>query len=1113
MKVNFLHALQISLTATAFGLWALLPATGVAEEAEPPPLEDEAVTAEAEALIAEDSVADEDEEEATIEEIVVTGSRIRRNEFSSVSPVQIIQGERSRELGLVDTASMLQGSTTASGVQIDNTFNAFVLDNGPGATNINLRGLGAGRTLLLINGRRMAPSGVGGAPTAPDLNSIPSIMIDRVDVLTDGASSVYGSDAVSGVVNVIMRQNFDGFEFEADYVQPEASGGKEAVLSAAWGRDFDRGSFGLSSEYYNRTRLQWRDRSHTSECEKYLQIDEYDVLRSDDVETPRDWPGTTLNDCTWTGINRIIILPNQFLPLGHPFGSIYYTPGETNVGIPNFSELGLNPALAGWNPAINPVDTDGDGRPDVGIIDPDRNGRIEVDIKDPFYNYNGSPRDRQGDYLAGLQRFNLYSFGNYELQDANNTSLSFELLYNRREQNVFNPGAQLFPDIPANNPYNPCNQQAPGGVNCMEFFIHPVRGPLNLGNFPVFPIIAVRGDRDRVEVEQNQVRALAAVEGDLPWGSSWSYEVFASHTWSNGKEHREGILEPQLLLSLDTSTIDPNTGNIVCGTDGNGDGIPDGQDCVPVNLLAGSLYQTGGGEFATQAERDYLFGVRSFDTTFEQTLFGAIVQGDIGKLPWNDIDIPLVLGVEYRKDKVDSQPNEVARDGLLYGFFTDRGAFGSRNLKEAYLETEFRLLEGQPMADELLLNLSGRFTNESTYGSQFTYSAKLRYSPVEALDFRASHGTSFRAPNAREQFLLGQSGFLRILDPCVVPIAARASGNDPTAPPVYDQSRDQRSQLTLENCRAAGVDPTSLGMSGGINPSYSVEIFSAGGETVQSTVDPETSTSITTGLVFRQPWFDNFDLSLSGTYWRIEVEDSISQLNPPFFVQDCYVDRSVNQSAYCRFINRGSNGLMDFINSSYFNIHKEVAAGWDWNLLFETDLVVRDRNLGLALDVRATRTNQLVFILGDITQESAGRIFAPEWQGVLTAQAEYNDFRLNWQARYTGGGEEEPEPFNPPRDTSTETCADLAVDCIPLYYTKGSWLHTASFSWRPNDWRFTLGVRNVFDKGPRLIDDDAPGTQVNNIPLGAYGGDYHIGRSVFLGVSRSLSLASRSRGY
>ena len=1092
MKVNFLHALQISLTATAFGLWALLPATGVAEEAEPPPLEDEAVTAEAEALITEDSVADEDEEEATpfIEEVVVTGSRIRRNEFNSISPVQIIEGERSRELGLIDTASLLQENTAASGVQIDNTFNAFVLDNGPGATNVNLRGLGAGRTLLLLNGRRMAPSGVGGAPTAPDLNSIPSIVINRVEVLTDGASSVYGSDAVGGVVNVLMRQNFDGFEFEADYVLPEASGAKEAILSAAWGRDFDRGSIGLGAEFYDRGRLQWSDRPHTSECDKYMEIDEYGVLRSDDLSLA---PGTTINSCKFypTTVNRVILRPFGFPNI---FGNIWYTPGETNIGIPNFSDTVVSAGLAPFNPTINPVDVDGDGRADFGIIDPDGNGRTEVDLKSNLYNPNGSARMRSGDYIAPLRRFNLYSFGNYELQDANNTSLSFELLYNRREVDIFNPGAQIFPTVPASNPYNPCNQQAPGGVNCMSFF------GINWGSFAGQPVVMVRGDRDRVDVEQDQVRAMAAIEGELPWGSSWSYEAFGSYTWSNGKEWREGVLQSELLRSVNSSRIDPDTGNIVCGTGG--------QSCVPVNMFAGSLYQPGGGDFATQAERDYLFGIRSFDTVFEQTLLGAIVQGDIGKLPWNEVDIPLVLGLEYRKDRVDSQPNEVARDGLLFGFFSDRGAFGSRNLKEAYLETEFRLMEGQPMADELLLNLSGRFTKESTYGSHFTYSAKLRYSPVEALDFRASYGTSFRAPNAREQFLLGQSGFQTLSDPCVVPTEARVASIDPTVPTGYDPSQDDRSQQTLDNCRANGVDPTSLGLANNAVTNYSVEIFRVGGETVQSTIDPETSTSMTAGLVFRQPWFDTFDLSLSGTYWRIEIEDSIALLSSQFFIQDCYIDQPVNQSAYCRFLTRDSDGFLDFIDSSYFNVNEEVSAGWDWNLLLEKDFVVRDRTLSLAVDARATRMNQYVFILGDITQDSVGRTFLAEWTGVLTMQADYDDFRVQWRASYQDGGEEEPEEFE-----NNDTCVTLDVLCRPKHYIKSSWMHTASVSWRPDEWRITLGVRNVFDKGPRLIDTAAAGTQVNNVPLGIYGTSYHVGRSVFLGVSRSLSLASRSRGY
>src|SRR5690606_8255288 len=112
---------------------------------------------------------DDDEDRATPptdvdEEVVVTGSRLRRDTYTSVAPLQVITGEVSREVGLIDASDILQESTASSGQQIDMTFTGFVLDNGPGATTVDLRGLGANRTLVLINGRRVSPAGVEGAP-------------------------------------------------------------------------------------------------------------------------------------------------------------------------------------------------------------------------------------------------------------------------------------------------------------------------------------------------------------------------------------------------------------------------------------------------------------------------------------------------------------------------------------------------------------------------------------------------------------------------------------------------------------------------------------------------------------------------------------------------------------------------------------------------------------------------------------------------------------------------------------------------------------------------------------------------------------------------------------
>ena len=115
--------------------------------------------------------------------IVVTGSRIKRDTYSSISPLQVLTTEAEQDAGLFDPTSILQRSESAAGVQIDATFQGFVLDNGPGSTTLDLRGLGADRTLLLINGRRLAPAGVEGAPTAPSLNLLPSTLIERYDLV------------------------------------------------------------------------------------------------------------------------------------------------------------------------------------------------------------------------------------------------------------------------------------------------------------------------------------------------------------------------------------------------------------------------------------------------------------------------------------------------------------------------------------------------------------------------------------------------------------------------------------------------------------------------------------------------------------------------------------------------------------------------------------------------------------------------------------------------------------------------------------------------------------------------------------------------------------------
>ena len=228
------------------------------------------------------------------------------------------------------------------------------------------------------------------------------------------------------------------------------------------------------------------------------------------------------------------------------------------------------------------------------------------------------------------------------------------------------------------------------------------------------------------------------------------------------------------------------------------------QGCVPVNLFAPSVLGSPIGDFATQAERDYLFGVRDFDTVYEQRLFTAYATGDIIALPYGDLGA--VVGVEYRRDEIESLPSVVASNGLFWGFFSDQGAVGSKDIKEAFAELDIPVFkDAGPLLRDLRVNVSGRVTDDEFYGTNYTYAIKGGWRPINPLLLKASYGTSFRAPNLRENFLAGQSGFLTLVDPCAVPNAAFVAG-------AYVAALDDRDATTLQHCIREGRDPTRVGI-------------------------------------------------------------------------------------------------------------------------------------------------------------------------------------------------------------------------------------------------------------------------------------------------------------
>jgi iron complex outermembrane receptor protein len=1081
----------------------------------------------------------EDDEDLGDDTVVVTGSRVRRDTFSSISPLQVITTEASRDIGLIDPSAILQRSEAASGQQIDATFSGFVTDNGPGSEQVNLRGLGAERTLLLVNGRRLAPAGVEGAPGTPSINFIPGTLVERYDLLLDGASSVYGSDAVAGVGNIILRKDFDGLELEASGDYNVYGAGHDYTLSAAWGRNTDRGFFGAGIEYDYRDPVRIADRPF-NKCETNYEIDENGDIRTNGIGTQllaeqigQFYPAET---CLSTSLGRRI----RRVPGG--LGFVYYTPGETNTGIPNFSEdvqFGVQ------------IDGDGDGITDVVYEDYTGNGK----------------ENNLATFISEQKRLAGMAYGEYTFEGEMNVTPYFEAIYSDTQVNLNGGYSQLFTIVPANNPFNPCNPNQPNGVDCGlaadslltdPDYIESFRRyyfdnrttcaaigreactPATFGllNGPLGPQragggVAVQGDRSITEVDIMQVRGVVGARADLPFLNfgplnSWQGDLSLTYSFADGDSTRPGIRDDRLHYALG---FDPNAliqngqfidlvapctpvrlGNPNDPSDDTPIEVsPDVADgCVPVNLFAPSLYESVIGEFATEAERDYLFDTRDFRTEYTQTILGGFVSGNVFQLPAGSV--AAVAGFEYRTDEIDSIPDDVARDGLFFGFFSDQGAVGEKWTKEAFFELDVPLLGNKPLAEQLDLNASARWTEDEFYGSAWTYSIKGGWRPVDSLLLKASFGTSFRAPNLRENFLLGTTGFLNRLDPCVTPNEAIGIGGD------YVPELDDRDPITLANCVAEGIDPTNFSPVGNNEQIYSVEIRSGG----SLDLEEETSESFTAGFSFEQPWFESFDLSLNMNYYDIEIDDTVISPGSQFIINDCYTLQPDRQSSFCSRITRGGPdslepGRIQVVDAGFINQDQETVTGIDYNIELSKPVTMFNEPWDLSLELRANqlkeRSTTFVDDNGNVNfDEFQGETYFPEWTGRGTFRAEVADYRFTYSVRYVGKTDQDPDfldPFSDAFDSPGtgfigDTCAGPSegdVLCRDFADTEEVTYHSASIRYSGDTWTVVAGVENIFATEPPLVDGNEL-TQANNVLIG--GGYEYDGREYFVTLRKDF---------
>ncbi len=1124
----------------------------------------------------EEEQAEEEEEQVEIttdasgqtdrNKITVTGSRIVRDTYSSISPLQVLSTENQQAVGAFDPAQILQRSEAASGTQIDATFQGFVLDNGPGSQTINLRGVGAGRTLVLVNGRRLAPAGVEGAPTNPSINLIPATLVDRYDILTDGASSVYGSDAVAGVVNVILRKDFDGLEIQANGdINPQGAG-EDYSVSAAWGFTTDRAVFGIGAEYQVRDEVKLRDRDFLQGCTTNLERSEAgEIFRlglADNAVVRDRTPGVTVSEsnCTVAGISGRIFNPFT------RFGSVYF---PANGNIANFPVDPVTGNTFNFGESTNAFGVD---------LDVNGDGIRDVDFQN--VNTNAAAEELDRTFISGQELINVFTYGEYTFPGEANITPYFEAQYTRAEISNSRAGnPQIFPSVPDLNQFNPCNPFTnPGGVDCRavdneSLGITGIPGVALSTGFatPVVPIASIRGDRNNFEVLQEQYRGVLGVRGDLPFiGPSWTFDVSGVYSRSEGKSSRLGIREDRLALALGLDpTADYDGDGVV---DNDGDGIADDYNqninvfgsfgdpqfigecnaagvanpdllpsdvapgCVPVNLFAPSVLTGAVGDFASQAERDYVFDSRDFDTTYEQVMLQAFITGDLFDLPAGPVGV--VLGGEYREDSIDSNPDFTASNGLFFGFFADGGASGSKWIRELFGEVDIPLIAGETLVEELTLNVSGRLTDEEFYGTNGTFAIKGGWRPVSPLLLKFSYGTSFRAPNLRENFLRGQSGFTGLFDPCAVPDAAFVIP-DGGGRGQYDPTLDQREDFILRNCRREGRDPTTVGVdSEALNTQQQVS-----GEITQGgslDIDPETSRSITAGFAFEESFPSGFDFALNVNYFDIKIKDAIIEPSGGFIIGDCYLRQEEQRSEFCDRIEVDSasdRGLISGVQAGFLNRDQETVRGIDINTTFGYPVTIGNETFDLSLNFVANRLlerrNFLTTETGDVIEndllEIGGFVF-PEWTGRVTGQVRWDDFLFTYQVRYVDSVNESfntvtnnllqevDRPFgdvfnniSPNSDQNftgvfSPTCIGGdgpngvvqgdGTFCQPVGTAPEYFEHTASVRWDNNDLRVILGVRNLFDTAPPQVSPRAGVLQISNTPIG---GVYDLNGREFFG--------------
>ncbi|HQR48417.1 MAG TPA: TonB-dependent receptor [Steroidobacteraceae bacterium] len=765
--------------------------------------------------------ADAPAPDQALEEIIVTGSRIPRADFESASPVVTIPQDRFEQAPAPTLEATLYYLPQFAGGTNGTSNND--LDNPQGQAQVALRGLGPQATLVLVDGRRLIPANGNGVP---DVNVIPPSLVEHVELLTGGASAVYGSDALAGVMNIRLRHNYEGLEFAGDWGQTGRGDGQTYTATLTAGTDFGDGRGAIMGS------VAYSDRSLVTQSErKYSRVGLLWVGPGGGQGPGGQFVGSGSNNILEgryaAGSNR----PSREA-YSELFGTYGYTvcteeqegapPSERNC-LPYQRDLGFN--------------SDGSlfaqGTGDPGTVANFRGVQDPLIYNDRRYQFNNAPYQA---LMMPLDRASAFVNGNFRFSDAAE-------LYAQGIYAGYTVTEQLAPTpiptalMPASNPYIPPD---------LKFLLDSRPNPAGLVALSKRTLETGLRDTDH---NYSFYQVALGLRGTVFTG--WDYNGYVQYGRSDQQMTVKGNVD---LEKFEELLAAPDGGVATCG----------GADPFGINSIS-----PGCASYMSVTTRDT---GKTTQTTAEFSLSGSPVELPAGALN-------TVLGLFYRKDTYEQRPDPLEQEVVLPGNRPRIAGFGTSWLPmsaddhniDAYTEVLVPLLEGRPGAKSLKTVLGYRWSDYASAGTANTYKAELLYEPVDALLVRGSFQHAVRAPSLFEVYepQVNEIAGYNPPDPCSVGSPQRTGPNGAAVDAL---------------CVAQGIPADQLATF--YDDSGEAPGFFGGNPDLR----PEKGRTWTAGAVLNSPFalpaLQHLQLSLD--WWNIQIRDAITYYFAADFIPQCY---------------------------------------------------------------------------------------------------------------------------------------------------------------------------------------------------------------------------------